>query len=528
MFWADSAIEDFIKERKKIIDSKESIVIRDEKTPSGRVHIGSMRGVAMHGVFSRILSEKGIQNTFLYEMNDFDAFDAIPEYLDKDKYKTELGKPLFMLQAPEGDENYAQYFGKEFARVIEVSGFYPQFYYSSDEYKAGKYNEVIRIALEKADAIREIYKEVSGGVREEGWLPIMMICEKCGKISTTRATSFYGEGNGMKVVYVCDQESSGAVGCGYEGENSPYDGNAKLLWKVDWAAKFRVFDVDIEGEGKDHATKGGSRDVADRISKEVFKYNPPYDVWYEFFLIGGKKMSSSRGTGVSAGEVASLIPAKILQLAILGKAIRRAINFDPNGDTIPILYDQYDKLSEKYFSGVEDDDTRLFSLIHEEGDIKSIFLPRFSQVVFLVQMPHMDIEEEVSKIKGAPLTDEDKKELKERIVYAKQWIEKYAPERYVFELQLDKVPDNAKSFSSTQKRALSLVLEEINKMKELDGQELHTTLHNIRKETGIEPKEFFGAIYLAFLGKESGPKVGWFLSVLDRGFLENRLEEVSK
>ncbi len=257
-------------------------------------------------------------------------------------------------------------------------------------------------------------------------------------------------------------------------------------------------------------------------------YEPPYDVWYEFFLIGDKKMSSSKGTGVSAGDVVSLVPAKIFQLAILGKAIRRAINFDPSGDTIPLLYDQYDRLAEKYATGVEDDDTRLFSLIHKEGEITARFLPRFSQVVFLVQMPHMNIEEEVARIKGAPLTDEDKKELEERSFYARQWIEKYAPERYVFELQLDKVPKATKDFSPAQKEVLGRALLEIRKMKELDGQELHTALHTIRKEADIEPKEFFGALYLAFLGKESGPKVGWFLSVLDRGFLENRLEEVSR
>lgn len=524
MFWADSAIEDFIKERKKSIDSKESIVIRDEKTASGRVHVGSMRGVAMHGVFSRILAEKGIQNTYLYEINDFDAFDSIPEYLDREKYQTEFGKPLFTIPAPEGAGNYAQYFGGEFARVIEASGFHPQFYYSSDEYKAGKYNDVIRTALEKSELIRKIYKEASGGERDEGWLPIMMICEKCGKIATTRAIEF----DGKKVKYVCDQEGSGATGCGYKGENSPFDGNAKFLWKVDWAAKFKVFDVDIEGEGKDLSTKGGARDVADRISKEVFEYEPPFDVWYEFFLVEGKKMASSKGRGATASEVASLMPPKIFHLALLGKPIRRAFNFDPAGDTIPTLYDQYDKLAEKYITGIEDDETRLFSLIHKEGEIKSRYLPRFSQIVFLAQMPHMNIEEEVVRMKGAPLTDEDKEELEERVVYAKQWIEKYAPEKYVFELQLDKVPDSVKNFTSVQKDALKKVLEVVKGMKELDGQELHTTLHDIRKEADIDPKEFFSAIYLAFLGKDSGPKVGWFLSVLEKGFLENRLEEVSK
>ena len=126
------------------------------------------------------------------------------------------------------------------------------------------------------------------------------------------------------------------------------------------------------------------------------------------------------------------------------------------------------------------------------------------------------------------MTEEDKKELEERVVYARQWIEYYAPEKYIFKLQLDTVPEGAKDFSDAQKKALRRVLEEIEKTKDLDGQELHTALHSIRKELDIEPKDFFGALYLAFLGKESGPKVVWFLSVLDRDFLKSRLEEVSQ
>ena len=528
MFWADTIAEEFSKCRAKAIASKESVVIRDEKTPSGRVHVGSMRGVAIHGALSRVLAEKGIQNTYLYEINDFDAFDSVPEYLDTKRFEPFLGKPLYATPAPEGEGNYAQYFGNEFAQVIEASGFSPEFYYSSDEYKAGKYNKVIRVALEKASLIRKIYKETSGGEKSEDWLPLMVVCEKCGNVATTRASSFKEEGEGLSVQYHCDQEASGAVGCGHEGNISPYDGNAKLPWKVEWGAKFKVFEVDLEGEGKDHSTQGGSRDVANRISKEVFEYEPPFDVPYEFFLIGDKKMSSSKGTGAFAGEVVSLVPSRIFKLAVLGKAIKRAINFDPSGDTIPILYDQYDSLYEKYTSGIEDDETRLFSLIHKEGEITARFLPRFSQVVFLVQMPHMNIEDEVARMKGTVLTKEDKEELEERAMFARQWIEKYAPEKYIFELQLDSVPDSTKDFSGIQKKALLRVFEEIKKMKELDGQELHTILHEIRKEMGIEPKEFFSALYLAFLGKESGPKVGWFLSVLDREFLERRLEEVSK
>src|SRR3990167_9430389 len=164
----------------------------------------------------------------------------------------------------------------------------------------------------------------------------------------------------------------------------PFGGASKLLWKVEWPAKWKVNGVMVEGAGKDHSTKGGSRDVGNHISKEVFNYEPPFDVPYEFFLVGGKKMSSSKGRGSSAKEIAALVPAKIFRLALLGKEINQQVNFDPEGDTIPVLYDQYDKLALGYQIVKYDDYARLFELIHPKTsrtvlDV-SMSMPRFSQV----------------------------------------------------------------------------------------------------------------------------------------------------
>ncbi|MFA6285366.1 MAG: lysine--tRNA ligase [Parcubacteria group bacterium] len=528
MFWADKLIEQIRKEYEKKIESGQPLVLRDEKTASGRVHIGSLRGVAIHGIISEILTELGIKNKYLYEINDFDPMDGLPTYLNKEKFEPYMGVPLCNIPSPDGKaKNYAEYFGQEFIDVIEESGFRPEFYRSSELYKQGKYNEVIKIVIDNADKIREIYKKVSGSQKDDKWLPIQMICEKCGKISTTRAYSFDGE----KVEYECIEDAvPWTRGCGYKGKNSPFDGNAKLPWKVEWAAKFKILNVDIEGAGKDHSTKGGSRDIASAICREIFNCNPPFNIPYEFFNVGGKKMSSSKGEGSSSREIADLLAPELLRLLLLGKDSKRVIDFIPDGDTIPILYDTYDKMADAYFNGQEDDYSRIFKLIHinREEKMKKRFLPRFSQMAFILQMPHMDNNEAVEKLKEASLTQEDKEEVDYRAGYAKGWLDKYAPEDYKYELQEDKIPDAVKSFSSQQKEGLAKILEYIKSQDQLDGQELHTKVHDIRKEIGIEPKELFSAIYLSFLGKDRGPKVGWFLSVLDKKFLEKRLEDIIK
>ncbi|MCE9644148.1 lysine--tRNA ligase [Candidatus Parcubacteria bacterium] len=526
MFWADRIAESIEKDRAKDIAAG-PLVIRDEKTASGRVHVGSMRGAAIHGLVSQVLADKGVANTFYWEINDFDPMDGMPVYLDEAVYRQYMGKPLYTIPSPDGKaKNFAEYYGEEFAGVLKDSGFYPTYYRASELYLSGRMNEAIRIALEKAEDIRRIYKEVSGSERADTWLPLSVVCEKCGKIGTTTAVSFDGE----KVTYRCEAKKvEWAEGCSHEGSVSPFDGRAKLPWKVEWAAKFKVMNVMVEGGGKDHSTKGGARDVANRISREVFGYEPPFDIPYEFFLIGGKKMSSSKGRGSSAREVADLLPPHIFRLGLLSKDINQAINFDPEGDTIPVLFDLYDRLAEKYFVGETDDHVRMLVLSHKPEDQKSIprrFLPRFSLIAFLVQMPHLDLFVEVEKMKGSPLTQEDKEETELRALYAKKWLEECAPEDFKYELAKE-LPEAAKSLSPEQKKAVKAILEYVEANPILDGQLLHTALHEMRKALGIEAADFFSAVYLSFLGKPSGPKAGWFLSVLERELLLSRLREAS-
>jgi hypothetical protein len=39
---------------------------------------------------------------------------------------------------------------------------------------------------------------------------------------------------------------------------------------------------------------------------------------------------------------------------LIGKEPMQQFNFSPHGDTVPVLFDTFDKLAEKYWSGVED------------------------------------------------------------------------------------------------------------------------------------------------------------------------------
>lgn len=526
MFWADKIAEETKKRFVDKIARGEKIVIRDEKTASGRVHVGSLRGVAIHGIVSEVLNAESTNTSqFIYEINDFDPMDGLPTYLDEARFSPQMGRQLMSVESPElVAPNFAEYFGRQFETVINKIGFYPTFTRASNLYISGKMDSAIRDALLGADKIREIFKKISGNDKPAGWLPLNVVCESCGKL-TTESRDFDGD----TVEYTCGNFYKWANGCGHTGRISPFGGKAKLPWKVEWAAKFKVYGVDVEGGGKDHSTKGGARQVADAISREIFKYEPPLNIPYEFLLVGGKKMSSSKGAGSSAEEIVELLPPALVRFLMFFKDPMKTIDFIPDGDTVPILYDTFDKYLTAYFEGVHDDYTRTVDLcLSKDSPLRSRhLLPRFSQVAYLVQMPHIDNEVEISKLYNKELSELDKTELAERGEYANKWLSLYAPEDYKFEIQ-QSLPDGVFDFSDSQKGALVTLAEYIEKNEHITGEEMHTKLHELRSESGLEARDFFSALYISILGKTHGPKAGWFLSVLDRDFIIKRFREVSK
>src|SRR3989344_6762015 len=115
MFWAERITGEIVERYK---GRKGAIVIRDEKTVYGRVHIGSMRGVAIHGAVVEILTEQKVQNVFRFEMNDFDPMDDIPLYPPREQFEQYLGLPLKGVPSPEPNAlSFAEYFADDFKSV---------------------------------------------------------------------------------------------------------------------------------------------------------------------------------------------------------------------------------------------------------------------------------------------------------------------------------------------------------------------------------------------------------------------------
>lgn len=500
--------------------------VDDMKTPSGFAHIGSLRGPLIHSLIFRSLKDAGEKATFTFVINDFDPIDELPADLSK-SFAKYMGVPLRLAPSPrEGYKSYAEYFTADFKKNFEDLGIEAKLLCSWDMYREGKFDGVIKTALDSAEKIQDIYQKVSGSKKkEEGWLPFQVVCENCGKLGTTKVYAW----DGKEVSYRCEPNLvTWAKGCGHEGKVSPFTGTGKLPWKVDWPAHWKVIGVTIEGAGKDHASAGGSYDIAMALCDEVFHYPRPYKLPYEFFLVGGKKMSSSKGLGLKAHDLVKILPAEIGRFVFARTNHKEQIEFEPVGTmAISDLFDEYDEAWQAHITGSDENLARSFVLsqISKVPPKTSIYLPRFRDVANYLQQPDVNLSQKFEEEKGSDLTTQEKKILKEREKYARVWLENNAPPEFKEQMS-EELPAKVKSLDKEQKSYLLKVVNLIEKAKAPD--DLQKDLFALSKELGLNAKKAFAAIYLAFIGRDHGPRAAWFLLQYPKEKVVTRLKEAAK
>lgn len=488
MFWADKLLENI----------NDSQVVEDAFTPSGIVHMGSLKGPVIHNTLFKILKEKGIDVKFIYGFDDFDPIDGLPENLKQlEEY---MGVPISNAPSPDGNGTFGEYFSEKMKVLFDQLGINPQIYKTSEIYKSGKFDEAIRIALDNADKIRKVYSDTYKKEIDPSWFPLQVVCPNCGKLGTTKVTGW----DGKEVSYECSETLvKWAKGCGKMGKISPFSGKAKMPWKVEWAAAWYTFGVTIEGAGKDHGSAGGSYDVAMQILEEVYGKKRPLKLVYEFFLSGGKKMSSSKGIGVNGDELLEVLGPQVSNFLMIKTEPNQQVEFNPYGTLIiPKLFDDYQK------SASEND--RAFEL-SQVGEIENVPSVRFQTIAQWVQMPGM--EEEIKKAGAVSWAK-----------YAKVWIEKYAPESERFSISKN-LPEQVKNLSGDQKKYLT---ELIKKLGNEDSEKFQEDIYNLSKEINVSSKDAFAAIYISLIGKDHGPRAALLINSLDKEFVKHRFEEASK
>ena len=499
-------------------------LINDSKTPSGRVHVGALRGVLIHDAVFRTLKDRGIPVRYTFGVDDYDPLDELPAG-HAEFFSPYLGAPLCQVPPPPGSSapDVAEHYITEFFDIFRELGVEVETYRMRDIYRSGQFNEAIDAILNNAARVRGVYKDVSNSERPDTWYPFQVVCEACGRIGTTEVSDY----DGREVTYTCRPDLvSWATGCGHAGKVSPFDGQGKLPWKLEWTAKWKTFGVTIEGAGKDHNTKGGSRDVSATCLRAIFDQHPPLNIPYEFFLVGGAKMSSSKGIGVSARDMADFLPPEILRFVMIRTQPKQPVNFSPDEKSIIKIFNDFDRFHTRTYhdSKVSPDDKRVYQLsqIVPQGDF---YAADFQLVATVAQLPHLDLASEVEKRKGARLSPVEQHQLTRRAEAARYWLEHYASPEERIVLQ-DRLPERAEELTASQRAFLHLLASVLPGVAPEDSA-LQTALFNVARLTPIAPAQAFKALYRVLLDRESGPKAGNLLAFLDQDFLRQRFQELA-
>ncbi len=496
MHWADEMAE-------KLLEEGGEIVVCTGITPSGPIHIGNLRELITADAVYRSLKEREVKVTFHYIGDTFDPLRRVYPFLDS-SYQEHVGKPLSEIPCPCGEhENYAEHFLDPFLKSIKELDIEAQPLRADRMYKEGKYVDTIITALEKREQIIEIIDTETGKKTPEGWSPFNPLCSDCGRMSETAVEGFDAERKTIN--YRCSCGSRGTVSM---------SGGGKLVWRVDWPARWKILGVTYEPFGKDHASHGGSYSTGKRISEKVFGRPAPQAVVYEWISLKGKgDMSSSKGNVLTIEDMLEVVPPEVLRYFILRRPPRKSIAFDP-GLSMLNLINEYDDVEEAN----KDKRSYQLSVIKQKDPVGVAY----KHLVSVVQIAGENEEEIFTVLKRSGYEVENRERILDRARYARRWLKKYAPEEVKFELQ-KKLPPQVKELSPLQKQVLGNLAQRLK--PDMTGEDIHQLLYQIREELDAKPADVFQAIYMALLGKAKGPRAGWFISALDHEFVIERFQQ---
>ncbi len=489
--WADAIAEELLKMR-------DHHRIATGITPSGPIHLGNLREMLTADAIRRAVIDRGGSAEMIYIADTFDPLRRRYPFLPNE-YENYVGMPLSLIPDPEGcHENYAEHFLQPFLESLEILSIPVKVKKAHEMYANGEYEEVTRVALENRDKIAKIIVEVTGRKLEDDWSPFMPLCRKCKRLNTTKVVGF----DGKKVRYVCK--------CGEEGEVSLREG--KLVWRVDWPARWKILGITCEPFGKDHASAGGSYDTGKRIAKEIYGIEPPYPVPYEWInLKGVGAMSSSKGIVVPVREFVEIVPPEIVRYMIIRVKPKKHIDFDPAN-----LLDLIDEFEEGLKKG---DRSVQLSMI---PNVVYSDVP-FRHLIVVGQIAKWDLNKifEILRRNGYDINDVVRRDVERRIKYARAWLERFASDRLKFEIvEIDK-----SIFSEEELRFLKEFAESLR--EDMSAEEIHNKVYEVANAIGIKPAKAFQAIYKAVLGKTYGPRAGYFIKTLGVDWFKNRVRELT-
>jgi lysyl-tRNA synthetase class 1 len=507
MQWLNSIVDELCQRHPDGV-----ILIESGGSPSGTYHLGHMRELVTCDAIMLELTRRGREARHVYFTDDLDAFRKVPVNVAPE-FEKYLGMPLCDVPAPDGsDQSYGAYFLQGLDDSCSELGVDVTFILSHEKYRSGYFVPAIERCLDRIPQIRQALETLSNRTLPEDWTPIQVMeagrlkNRKFVHINQANKTLTYEDVNGTHQTVHYDK------------------GEVKLDWRLDWPGRWWLMHVQVEPYGREHASAGGSYETGVQIMKDVYEATPPLPVPYDSInMIGDtKKMSASKGTAISAAEGLLLVPAEVIRYFILRAPLTKRLYFDPVNGVVQLM-DEFAALAAKP-DRTETEEQLLYICTRGLAD-KTVSRVPFSHLVASYQAALKDPDKTLAVIGRTEyhqIVQEDGEIIRNELKFIDEWLQRRAPDDVKFALLETVDPDQ---FSEQEKAYFKALADKIAAAPEdAEGSWFHQAIYELKDTSGLEPKEMFTVLYKLLIGKTSGPRAGWFLSMLSRDWLVKRLQ----
>ncbi len=510
--WYDKMAQKVISRERKLGRSLDRVRTEMGLGASGFPHIGSLGDAARSYAVTMALKEMGFNSELMAFCDDKDGLRKVPAGLPKSLEK-HLGFPVSSIPDPFGcHESYGKHMSSLLLEALDTCGIQYSYMSAKEVYEKGLLIDEIRTILLNADKVGKIVKEEVGQERYTEVLPYFPVCEKCGRIYTTKALEFMPESD--KVFYVCeglDISGKRIEGCGHEGQADIRRGEGKLSWKGEFAARWKALDIRFEAYGKDIAD---SVRINDRICREILYFEPPSHARYEMFLDkGGRKISKSAGN-VFTPQVWFRYGSPQSLLLLMLKRFVGTRTLDVSD--IPSYMNEIDNLEDIFFSKKAVKDERELAKLRGLYEYcwvmkppakPSVHVP-YNLLVFLVKMAPKDcliqfVTEKLQNYCYLGINQMVEVDLERRIEYALNWTRDF-----------EEIRESIVNLKSEEKNAINVLIKILE--SENEPNMIQNAIFNAAKTNDLKPSKFFKTLYLILLGAPQGPRLGPYILAMGK------------
>lgn len=493
--WAFQEAKALVKRFEKTPPAKGYCLFETGYGPSGLPHIGTFGEVARTSMVRRAFQEISDIPTKLFCISDdMDGLRKVPDNLPQaEMLAAHIDQPLTKVPDPFGThESFGHHMNARLRAFLDEFGFDYEFKSATDLYKNGTYDETLKIAAKRYDAIMKIMLPTLGEERQQTYSPFLPICPKTGKVLYVPMKSVDGEAGTVTYVDDSDEEVTLPV----------TGGHVKMQWKPDMGMRWAALDVDYEMYGKDHLVNGKLYSAICR----TLGGNPPEQFSYELFLDEkGQKISKSKGNGLSIEEWLKYAPTESLSLYMY-TAPRKAKRL--YFDVIPQQVDDYLTHLSKYESAEDakkldnpcwhihsgnppapEDHGLTFSLLlnlasacnPEDKSVLWGFISRYADGATPEKYPHLD----------------------KLAAFAVRYYHDFV-----------KPTKQYRAPAGKEEAALKDLLNYLTTTDATAADELQTQIFEIGKTHEFENlRDWFKALYEILLGQSTGPRMGSFIAL---------------